>query len=122
VAKILVIDDDKLVRSMVCGTLRKANHEVLEAGNGNEGVQKAQDETPDLVITDMLMPDKEGIETIIEIKAINESIKIIAISGGGNTKNMVFLEMAQKIGADHALSKPFKPNDLLGAINTLLGG
>lgn len=117
--KILVIDDDDLTRSMVCSALKKANYEVFEAANGNDGVQKAQDERPDLVVTDILMPDKEGIETILEIKTIDSSIKIVAMSGGGSSKNMTFLDMAQKVGAEEVISKPFKPSALLDVINTM---
>lgn len=118
--KILVIDDDDLTRGMICNALKKAEFEVLEAANGNEGVQKAQNEKPDLVVTDILMPDKEGIETIMEIKAINSAIKIVAMSGGGTSKNMSFLEMAKKVGAEQVLSKPFKPSALLETINKVL--
>lgn len=118
--KILVIDDDDFVRKIVCRSLRKNNFEVIEANNGNDGVEKAQSEKPDVVLTDILMPDKEGIETILEIKAADQNIKIIAMSGGGSTKNMNFLDMAKKVGAQHVLSKPFKPSALLEAINDVL--
>jgi len=118
--KILVIDDDELTRSMICHALKKAGFEVLEAANGNDGVQKAKDDKPDLVVTDILMPDKEGIETILEIQALDRNIKIVAMSGGGATKNMTFLEMAKKAGAKYTLSKPFKPSVLLEIIDRAL--
>lgn len=118
--KILVIDDDDIVRHMVCGSLRKAGFQVSEARNGNEGVKRAEAESPGLVITDILMPDKEGIETILEIKAANKDIKIIAMSGGGSTQNMTFLDMAKKVGAQRVLSKPFKPAELLEAVKGVL--
>lgn len=118
--KILVIDDDDFVRGMICNALRKENFLVEEAHNGNEGVQKSRSFKPAVVITDMLMPDKEGIETILEIKAVNKDIKIIAMSGGGSSKNMTFLEMAKKVGAEQVLSKPFKPSAMIEAIRSVL--
>ncbi len=118
--KILVIDDDDFIRGILCNALKKSNFEVIEATNGNEGVEKALSQTPDVVVTDILMPDKEGIETIMEIKEANQDIKIIAMSGGGAIKNMSFLDMAKKVGAQHVLSKPFKPNDLFTAINDVM--
>ncbi len=118
--KILVVDDDDLVRNMICSFLSKSGYTVFEATNGNSGVAMAQEKSPDLVLTDMLMPDKEGIETIMEIKAINPDIKVIAMSGGGKTKNMAFLDMAKQIGAEHIMSKPFKPTALLEIIKTLV--
>lgn len=121
-AKILVIDDDELVRNMVSSALKKAGHDVALADNGSEGVTNAQNDPPDLVITDMLMPDKEGIQTILELQAAHQNIKIIAISGGGATKNMNFLHMAEKVGAQKVLAKPFKPSVLLSTVNDLLAG
>lgn len=120
--KILIVDDDELVRMTCRNVLKKEGYTVLEAGNGNEGLESIKNDTPDLVITDMLMPDKEGLETITEIRELNPEIKIIAISSGGVTKNMGFLELAQKVGADRTLKKPLKPAELLGNIKELLGG
>lgn len=119
-ARILLIDDDALVRGMLAATLRKAEHLVLEASNGVDGVDSARTEKPDLVITDMLMPDKEGMQTIMEIKALDANIKIIAISSGGSAKNMSFLELAKKAGANDVLAKPFKPDILIEKIKSLL--
>ncbi len=118
--KILVIDDDDLVRGMICNALRKEKFEVFEACNGNEGIRKAKEEKPDIVVTDILMPDKEGIETIMELQGLDSKIRIIAMSGGGSAKNMSFLEMAKKVGARHVLSKPFKSAVLLNAVKSLV--
>lgn len=118
-SKILVADDDDFVRGLICSVLKKNGYTVSEAKNGEEAVTMARKDSPDILITDMLMPDKEGIETILEVKEIGSNIKIIAISGGGKTKNMSFLNIAQNAGADAILSKPFKPDELLQAINTL---
>ncbi len=120
-SKILVVDDDDLIRGMVSTILKKLGYEVVEAVNGTQGVEKAKTENPDLVITDILMPDKEGIETIIELRSINKDIKIIAMSGGGGTKNMSFLDMAKNVGANEIMMKPFKPNDIEDKIKALIG-
>ena len=66
------------------------------------------------------MPDKEGLQTIKDVRALNSEIKIIAMSGGGSTQNMAFLQMAQRVGANHTMSKRFKPDELLNAVKTLL--
>ena len=77
-------------------------------------------EKPDLVVTDIIMPEKEGIETIRDIRGEVPDAKIIAISGGGRIGNTDFLQIARKMGAIDALPKPFDPDDLLGRINTCL--
>jgi DNA-binding response OmpR family regulator len=118
--KILIIDDDELVRMTCRNVLKKEGHDVLEAENGNEGVNVFKSKKPDLVITDILMPDKEGLETISEIKAANPSAKIIAISSGGSSKNMSFLKLAKQLGADHAMTKPLKPSELIAVTKHFL--
>lgn len=118
--KVLVIDDDDLVRGMISNTLRKASFDVYEADNGNDGLTQASHIKPGIIITDILMPDKEGIETIVELKQRDNNYKIIAMSGGGTSKNMAFLEIAKKAGADKALTKPFKSSELLQTIQDLL--
>lgn len=118
--KILVIDDDELTRITFRNMLKKTQCTVLEAKNGNEGLSSYRISRPDIVITDMLMPEKEGLETISQIRAFDPDAKIIAMSGGGGTKNMSFLELAKKVGANQILSKPVKPDQLLSVINILL--
>lgn len=118
--KILVIDDDDLVRMTARNILQKAGCVVFEATSGLTGVKLFKSESPSVVITDMLMPDKEGLETITEIRSLNPETKIIAMSGGGSSKNMAYLQMAQKVGADHSIKKPFKPDELLSAIKIVL--
>ncbi len=118
--KILIIDDDELIRMTCRNILKKEGYTVLEAENGNVGMTVFKSESPDLVITDMLMPDKEGLETISEIRALNPNAKIIAISGGGDTHNMGFLQLARKIGANRALKKPIKAGELLSAVKATL--
>jgi DNA-binding response OmpR family regulator len=117
---ILVIDDDELIRLTCRNILKKMECNVIEAENGVDGLAQFKKEHPSIVITDLLMPDKEGLETISDIKRNDKTVKIIAMSGGGSTQNMSFLNIAKQMGADIILSKPFKPDELLGAIKALL--
>ena len=121
-AKILVIDDDELVRSTVAAALEHAKHEVVQASDGQEGVNTFQGGKFDLVVTDIIMPEKEGIETIIEIRQRDPQVKIIAISGGGRTSNQIFLDVAKKFGAVDVLPKPFTPKQLVTMVQTVLAG
>lgn len=118
--KILIIDDDELIRITVRKTLEKIGAVTFEAGEGNEGLALYKKERPDLVITDILMPDKEGLETISDIRALDPKAKIIAMSGGGSMQNMGFLDMAKRLGAFRTLGKPIKPNELISAVQAVL--
>ena len=117
---ILVIDDDELIRMTFRNMLKKTGCTVLEATNGNEGLAIYRESRPDIIITDMLMPEKEGLETIVQIRDFDPEAKVIAVSGGGATKNMSFLELAKKVGANEILGKPVKPDQLYAAIASLL--
>lgn len=117
---ILVIDDEPLVRKMVRGILESAQFGVIEATSGVSGVQMFREQQPDLVITDMLMPDKEGVQTVREIRDINPQARIIAMSGGGRAARTDFLPIAMKFGAVESLKKPFRRDDLLGAVRRVL--
>ena len=119
--KILVIDDEDQIRAMLRQALESSGHEVLEAINGKEGVRIYQEQPADLVITDILMPEKEGIETIMVLKQAHPGMPILAISGGGRSGAMDFLDMARALGADEALQKPFRRAELLEAVNRLIG-
>lgn len=119
-AKILIIDDDQMVSATIELLLLKAGHTVTVAANGNLGVASYKASPADLIITDIIMPEKEGIETIQEIRALSPKVPIIAISGGGRTKNYDFLRMANKIGANEVLKKPFANDELLGLVNKCL--
>ncbi len=121
-AHILVIDDEEMARFTVRDMLEAAGHEVTEAINGDDGVALQLVHAFDLIITDMIMPKKEGVETIIELKQANPDQKIIAISGGGRTRNMDFLQMAEQFGADRILAKPFTEDELLESVDTCLSG
>ncbi len=119
-ARILIIDDEPNLRSMLRRMLHQAGHQVNEAGNGAEGIALCERNPPDLVITDILMPKKEGIETIIALHRANPNLPIIAISGGGRSGGMDFLCSAKKLGARHTLSKPFRGDKLLSAVSESL--
>ena len=119
-ARILIIDDEPNLRSTLRRTLHQAGHQVSEAGNGAEGIDSYERDPPDLIITDILMPEKEGIETIIALHRADPDLPIIAISGGGHSGGMDFLCSAEKLGARHTLSKPFRGDQLLSAVSESL--
>ena len=120
-AKILVIDDDELVQATVKAALELDDHDVALASDGLQGLDTFKREAFDLVITDIIMPEKEGIETIIELRQHKPDVKVIAISGGGRTSNQIFLDVAKKFGAVEVLSKPFTPKQLLAVVAKVLG-
>jgi DNA-binding response OmpR family regulator len=116
-ALVLVIEDDALMRATIRRML--ASHTVIEASNGREGLAAFKLRAPDIVITDILMPEKEGIETIIELRAASSLSKIIAISGGGSSGTLDFLTSAKKLGADLVMHKPLRAAELLAAVESL---
>ncbi len=118
--KILVIEDNAIVRNTMMRILQAAGYDVVTANDGLEGVSLFRQEMPDLVISDIIMPQQEGIGTIRQILAESPATKIIAISGGGRIGNTDFLQIARKMGAVDALPKPFDPDDLLGRIDNCL--
>ena len=119
-ARILIIEDDDLVRSMLKATMEKEGHEVLEADDGIKGTRLYREKPADLVITDIVMPDKEGIETILELKRLSLGVKIIAISGGGRISPETYLELAGKFGAAYTFVKPVDRKELVAAVRDLL--
>src|SRR5262245_58011117 len=109
-ARILVIDDDADLREVMQETLQSAGHEVLLAPDGIQGLELQRASPADVVITDIFMPDKEGIETICELKQEFPGVKIIAMSGGGtHVRKPAYLSTASELGADVVLRKPFAP-------------
>ena len=120
-ARILVVDDEELARYALREILQSAGHEVVEAINGNEGVALQRAQPFDLVVTDIIMPEKEGVETTIELKRDYPSLKVIAISGGGRTRTLDFLKLARQYGADKVLAKPFSEEELLESVGACLG-
>lgn len=118
--KILVIEDNAIVRNTMTRILQTAGYTVITANDGLEGINQFRKEMPDLVISDIIMPQQEGIGTIRQLLAEYPGTKIIAISGGGRIGNTDFLQIARKMGAVDALPKPFDPDDLLGRIKDCL--
>ena len=119
-AKILIVDDEDSVRLMVKEMLRMSNHEVSEAKNGREAMEKFCAQPADLIITDLVMPDKSGIDLIMELKEKFPTARILAISGGGGiTGRFDYLPIAQLLGADFILKKPFQMKELCLKVDTL---
>jgi CheY-like chemotaxis protein len=119
-ALILVIDDDEAMRRLIVRTLSAGNHRFVEASNGQDGMKMVGELKPDAVITDILMPQQEGIQTIREIRELAPETKIIAMSGGGSSHNLMFLDVARVFGADAVLAKPFKPGELKDTVTNVL--
>jgi len=117
---ILVIDDAATVRQLVGRILVGANYSVLEAQDGDVGVALFQQHRPSLVITDLFMPNKEGIETIQEIRRLSPGTKIIAMSASTSATGKLYLGAAKKLGADAILAKPFESAELLEVVDRLI--
>jgi len=100
--------------------LSEKEYEVVCAADGEEGFRIFERASPQLIITDLIMPNKEGIETIVEIRSRDPTIPIIAISGGARNDNIHFLQMARKLGANESLAKPFAWDQLIAAVRRLL--
>jgi CheY-like chemotaxis protein len=118
VASVLIIEDDRYVQAALRGLLEKAGHRVEIADNGRAGLDRLAAHEPDLMITDILMPEMEGLETIRAARARCPRLKIIAISGAFGGYD--FLQAALAFGADKALVKPFQPDGLLGEVEACL--
>jgi CheY-like chemotaxis protein len=114
--KVLVIDDDHLVRYTLSKILQRNGYHVTTASDGKRAMAVFRDERPDVVITDIIMPEQEGIETILKIRSERPDVKIIAISGGARTHNLDYLGMAEAFGADDVISKPFEAEELLSRL------
>ncbi len=118
-ARVLAIEGSDWVRRMMSLTLKRAGYEVLEASNGREALRLARDHNIDLVITDIIMPEMDGIEILQAFKKINPGFLVIAISGGGQIAANVYLNLAKKMGAQRVLEKPILPKALLQAVAEL---
>ena len=116
--RILVIDDDAQVRGFVEEALRRAGYEVVCTENGIRGLQAFKEKPFDLVITDLFMPEKEGCETIMELRRHARDVKIIAISGGYRQADC--LPIAKQLGARVTLQKPVPTKELLAAVREVL--
>lgn len=117
--RILLIDDDPLLRVTLAAALSAAGHVVVEADNGVEGVAEARRHRPDLVVVDIIMPEQDGIETLIRLRASDPDLPILAI-GGGRARAADFLSLATSFGATATLAKPCAPEVLVEAVRRCL--
>ena len=117
---ILIVEDDKELREMLKISLIRHKYTVLEAADGKEAITHFKPSITDLVITDLIMPDEDGLKVIMRLREIKPSLKIIAISGGGKAGPGSYLNLAKALGANVIFPKPFSVNDLLAKIEQLL--
>jgi DNA-binding NtrC family response regulator len=120
VARILIIDDEVSIRRPLQIILERAGHEVVSAGNGSEAVRLWRQRAGDLVITDIHMPEKNGLETIVELRQIAPHTRILAMSGGDLNPRVDVLGDATLLGAIRTISKPFTLEEMLRAVEELL--
>ncbi len=119
-ARILVIDDDPSILTMLKKMLEKAGYEVDFANNGSEGLEKIECCPPDLLVTDIVMPEKEGLELIFYLRKRNPKLKIVAISGGGRFNYEGYLTSAKYLGADLVFQKPLVYKEFIQAVSGLM--
>jgi CheY-like chemotaxis protein len=119
-ARVVIADDDAGIRFVLRTALLQNGHTVREAGDGNTAIALLEAEPADLLVTDLVMPGKEGIETIVELRRMQPNLRIIAISGGMRGGRFDFLPIAERLGAKRTLSKPFSIHDFLQAVESVL--
>lgn len=119
-AHILVLEDNDMVRKTLCNILTRAGHVVRDFETGLEGIRFLRKNEIDLLITDIFMPDKDGLEVLKELQEQRAHFKIIAITGGGRNGNMNFLPVAKRLGAHATLNKPFLRNELSNTVDRVL--
>lgn len=119
-ARVLIVDDEDTMREALRLALERDGHEVYEAPDGDSGTRVFRDKRADLVITDLIMPQKEGIETIRELRRRFPDVKIIALSGRGGVALNANLEHARRVGADVAIQKPCQMEEVRDAVRELL--
>lgn len=119
-ARIMVVDDNTSMREAVCEMLQHAGYETVSVENGRFAAQIHRSEPVDLIITDLFMPDTDGLELIYQFRHEFPNVKIIAVSGGGSRGLVELLSVAKKMGAQRALMKPFAWEELLAAVQEML--
>ena len=120
-AKVLAVDDEEQIRTYLRKVLEKENHDIIEAPDGKVALRLFQEVNPDLIIIDLIMPEKEGLETIMELKHNFKDVKIIAISGGWSKMGPDYLlNMAKTLGAIYTIKKPFKNTEIVDAVERVL--
>lgn len=113
---VLFVDDEPSIRLLAGRALTQAGYEFDQAGDGNQALNKMAERRYSALVTDLIMPEREGIEMIIEVRRTWPDTYIIAMSGGGRVGPDDFLKLAKMAGADRVLRKPFRPSDLLAAL------
>lgn len=121
-ARILIIDDEEEVRLVLREAFEYIGHEVVEAGDGQEGLQHYRATTPDLIITDLWMPVKGGLETIRELRREAPEVRIIAMSGGFSRDGVDGLDLAKQLGAQRVFLKPLRIPEMFDAVCEILRG
>jgi DNA-binding response OmpR family regulator len=119
-ARILIIDDNAPTRDILRQALERAGHQVVEAADGRVGIESQRTMPAEVIITDILMPEQEGFETIRELRRDFPTTGIIAMSGGGQIGYDTLLTIAERLGAQHVFQKPFRLRDMLDAVHQLL--
>src|ERR1700736_4518749 len=119
-SSILLVDDDDEFLAMLSKVLTHAGYQVQEASDGEQAIKFYGSHPPDLVITDLVMPEKEGIQLIVELRRLNSKVKIIAISGAGQSLLDEYLNLAKVLGAQRVLAKPFSEQEILETISEVL--
>jgi len=117
---LLLIDDDDNFRSMLGELLTRKGYTVIEAQDGMDGLHKFREHSPDLIITDIVMPEQDGTGLILELKKLQSTTPIITISGGGGNKGAGYLEVAKVFGARQIFEKPINNQDFLKTVSDLL--
>lgn len=118
--KVLIVDDEPLVCEALSEVFQLAGHEVLLASNGVEAIKIVNTVSVDVAIIDIVMPEKDGLQTIEELKEIQPELKIIAISGGSRISNVDFLDIAEQLGSARAFYKPLDNHAIIKAVDDLL--
>lgn len=118
--KVLLIDDDPILLGLMASAFRAAGYDTVTAENGRKGLGLLDSHKPDLVVTDIVMPDIEGIGAIMQIRRRRQPPKIIAISGAGRGGRRDYLSWAKHLGADDVLAKPFRMSEIVALSNRLI--
>ena len=119
-SRILIIDDDPDIRRLLKGALERSHHEILEAANGIEGMRQWREGNPDLVITDLVMPKKDGLDTLFEMVSLDPRVKVIAMTGGNWREAVDRLHDARLFGAVRTVAKPFTLSEMLRVVGEVL--
>ncbi|MFN8241093.1 MAG: response regulator [Bacteroidales bacterium] len=119
---ILLVEDNTELREMLREALSKRKYSIFEACDGRDAINKFKPQLMDIVVTDLIMPEEDGLKVIMKVKEIKPEIKIIAISGGGKAGPGSYLNLARVLGADETFSKPFSLSSLVSKVDELMTG